>query len=42
MPKSIKLTDSPSGLKAAAFFLMPDEVLPLEEIKLKIDEFAKT
>lgn len=42
MPKSIKLTSSPSDFKAAAFFLMPDEILPLEEIKLKIDEFAKT
>lgn len=42
MPKSIKLTSSPSDFKAAAFFLMPDEILPLEEIKLKIDEFVKT
>lgn len=42
MPKSIKLTSSPSDFKAAAFFLMPDEILPLEEIKLKIDEFVET
>lgn len=42
MPKSIERTSSPSNFEAAAFFLMPEKTLPYEEIKLKIDEFAKT
>lgn len=42
MPKSIELTKSPSNFNAVTFFLMPEKILPLEEVNLKIDEFAKT
>lgn len=42
MPKSIQLTKSPSDFEAAAFFLMPEKVLPIKEIKEKIKDFVKT